>query len=60
LIFTLDDAGELHPATVFKYWKENVVPGVNPEIAAIVPTPVCVNPAGIEFTVQPVLGSPER
>jgi hypothetical protein len=59
-IFTEELGGEVQPATVFTYWKEKLLPGVKLLMAAIFPTPDCVKPAGIELTVQPDAGRPER
>ena len=53
-------AGDVQGTDGFVQVKENAVPGVNPVIAAMVPTPDCVNPAGTEFTVQPVDGKPDK
>lgn len=60
LIFTEKLAGDVQPATVLTYSNEKAAPGVRPVMAAIPPTPDWVKPGGTEFTVQPVVGSPER
>jgi hypothetical protein len=52
--------GDVHPRVKSVYEKENAVPGVSPVIAAKLPTPDCVKPGGVEFTVQPDAGKPER
>jgi hypothetical protein len=60
LMLTEEVNGEVQPTNGSRYSNENAVAGVSPEIAAIVPTPDCVKPAGTEFMVHPVLGRPER